>query len=114
MAGQFARMLKEKQPELGITWTDVLTVEVAGLCHDLGKSTNKEFTKNNCIDHQILGHGPFSHVFDRQVLNSTLDDGKEWKASEIASFDRGAEQSYIIVRLSIHNNDDQCWSSCIN
>jgi HD-GYP domain-containing protein (c-di-GMP phosphodiesterase class II) len=36
LAGQLARMLKKQQPELDITNKDILCVEIAGLCHDLG------------------------------------------------------------------------------
>ena len=36
LAGEFARMLQRKQPELDITDKDVLCVEIAGLIHDLG------------------------------------------------------------------------------
>jgi hypothetical protein len=36
LAGQLARTLKERQPELDITNKDILCVEIAGLCHDLG------------------------------------------------------------------------------
>ena len=36
LAGEFARMLQRKQPELEITDKDVLCVEIAGLIHDLG------------------------------------------------------------------------------
>ncbi|CAF4994365.1 unnamed protein product, partial [Rotaria magnacalcarata] len=37
--------LCQKQPELNITPKDILCVQMAALCHD-------------------LGHGPFSHTFE--------------------------------------------------
>lgn len=55
LAGQFVRALQEKQPELGITESDILSVEIAGLCHD-------------------LGHGPFSHFFEQKFLRRVRTD----------------------------------------
>ena len=54
MAGEFARMLKQKQPDLHIEKEEILTVEVAGLCHDLGEFTLIEYSGPSLIRTPIL------------------------------------------------------------
>ncbi|XP_046543685.1 deoxynucleoside triphosphate triphosphohydrolase SAMHD1-like [Haliotis rubra] len=58
LAGKFARILREKQPEQ-FEEDDIKCIEIAGLCHD-------------------LGHGPFSHVFDKRFIPRVKPDSK-WK-----------------------------------
>ncbi|KAG2226577.1 hypothetical protein INT45_005063 [Circinella minor] len=49
LAGTLVERFQKDQPELCITEDEVKCVKLAGLCHD-------------------LGHGPFSHVFDNEVM----------------------------------------------
>ncbi|CAF0956179.1 unnamed protein product [Rotaria sordida] len=48
LAGELLMHLCQKQPELNITTKDILCVQMAALCHD-------------------LGHGPFSHMFESVI-----------------------------------------------
>ncbi|KAK5894776.1 hypothetical protein CesoFtcFv8_011432 [Champsocephalus esox] len=66
LAGVFVKALKEKQPDLGITDRDILCVQIAGLC-------------------QELGHGPFSHLFEAMVNPKAT--GKTWKDNSVKMFD---------------------------
>ena len=38
LAGMLVESLKSRQPELGITPQEVLCIQIAGLCHDMGIS----------------------------------------------------------------------------
>ncbi|KAH9490959.1 SAM domain and HD [Bulinus truncatus] len=93
LAGQFARTLQKNQPYLGITEKDILCVEIAGLCHD-------------------LGHGPFSHVFDGQFIPAARPNTK-WTHEE-ASLDmldfiikrkKFMEADGIFRKYSLDDND---------
>ncbi|MEQ2266410.1 SAM domain and HD, partial [Xenotaenia resolanae] len=69
LAGQLVQTLNEKQPELLISRRDILCVQIAGLCHD-------------------LGHGPFSHLFDGMFIPKARP-GINWKheAASLKMFD---------------------------
>ncbi|XP_053387578.1 deoxynucleoside triphosphate triphosphohydrolase SAMHD1-like [Mercenaria mercenaria] len=65
LAGRLVRALRKQKSKalenVEITPEDELCVEVAALCHD-------------------LGHGPFSHVFDTQIIPKLrTDERREWK-----------------------------------
>jgi urease accessory protein UreE len=49
LAGKLLRVLKERQPELDITTKDILCVEIAALCHDLGKLSLTLYIMNNVL-----------------------------------------------------------------
>ncbi|XP_041655360.1 deoxynucleoside triphosphate triphosphohydrolase SAMHD1-like [Cheilinus undulatus] len=58
LAGELVKALQTRQLELEINEKDILCVQIAGLCHD-------------------LGHGPFSHLYDQKFLPKA---GRgEWK-----------------------------------
>uniref|UniRef100_A0A667ZLH5 HD domain-containing protein n=1 Tax=Myripristis murdjan TaxID=586833 RepID=A0A667ZLH5_9TELE len=68
LAGQFLQALRDRQPDLDITQRDILCVQIAGLCHD-------------------LGHGPFSHLFDGRFIPEV----KEHEDASIMMFDHMVE-----------------------
>ncbi|KAL0063992.1 hypothetical protein AAF712_009060 [Marasmius tenuissimus] len=58
LAGTLARNIQRAQPKLKISDRDVECVELAGLCHD-------------------LGHGPWSHMWDRMFIPDVLPE-EDW------------------------------------
>uniref|UniRef100_A0AAY4EDV7 Deoxynucleoside triphosphate triphosphohydrolase SAMHD1 n=1 Tax=Denticeps clupeoides TaxID=299321 RepID=A0AAY4EDV7_9TELE len=59
LAGCLVQVLSERQPELHITQQDILCVQIAGLCHD-------------------LGHGPMSYTFSDLFISKVRPD-LQWK-----------------------------------
>ncbi|XP_060585344.1 deoxynucleoside triphosphate triphosphohydrolase SAMHD1-like [Ruditapes philippinarum] len=49
LAGKLLRTIRDRHPEEHISQKDILCVEIAGLCHDLGQ-------------------GPYSHVFEKKFM----------------------------------------------
>ncbi|XP_044066529.1 uncharacterized protein LOC122882805 [Siniperca chuatsi] len=82
-AGELVKALSTRQPELQITTRDILCVQIAGLCHD-------------------LGHGPFSHLFDKLFIPKAQPT-KTWKHenASIAMFD------YLVKRNNLKREKQQ-------
>ncbi|XP_028309846.1 deoxynucleoside triphosphate triphosphohydrolase SAMHD1-like isoform X4 [Gouania willdenowi] len=87
LAGQLVKALKERQPELNISDRDVLCVQIAGLCHD-------------------LGHGPFSHVFDSLFIPRALPD-ITWKHenASVEMFDYLVKDNKLKTVMEQHGLD---------
>lgn len=64
LAGELVETLKAQQPELDISNKDVLCIKMAGLCHD-------------------LGHGPFSHMFDKTYIPNARTLKEPWKVNQL-------------------------------
>uniref|UniRef100_A0A7N8WZ44 HD domain-containing protein n=1 Tax=Mastacembelus armatus TaxID=205130 RepID=A0A7N8WZ44_9TELE len=81
LAGELVETLSRKQPELKIDDRDILCVQIAGLCHD-------------------LGHGPFSHLFDGMFI-------KEHEEASVKMFDYLMEDDEVEEEMSEYHLTDQ-------
>lgn len=91
LARQFVEQLRDRQPELCISDEDVLCVEIAGLCHD-------------------LGHGPFSHLFDGKFLPAMGVRGFVHEHASIALLDLLIEENNLwpdLRKYNLHEADVQ-------
>lgn len=85
LAGILLNQINRNQPELRLTDREILLVQIAGLCHD-------------------LGHGPWSHTFDHYV-NHYFNQNKQFeKSPNIAANLRHEHRSIIILNRIIHKN----------
>lgn len=82
LAGKMIRNLQTKQPSLNIDDRDILKVEMAGLCHD-------------------LGHGPFSHTFDK-FLETNIKECENTKHENRSCM----LLSYLIKKYKIDIDDN--------
>lgn len=62
LAGKFVKQLRIRDPKLGITDSDVLCVQIAALCYN-------------------LGYGPFSYTFENFLEELFSSDHKTWAVS---------------------------------
>ncbi|XP_014669969.1 PREDICTED: deoxynucleoside triphosphate triphosphohydrolase SAMHD1-like isoform X2 [Priapulus caudatus] len=89
LAGELARKLRCRQPGLQISELDILCVQIAGLCHD-------------------LGHGPFSHLFDAKFIRKLLPDRK-WthEQGSVAMFKHLVEVNGLKEEFNQYGLDDR-------
>lgn len=84
LAGRLVQALNERQPELLISRRDILCVQIAGLCHD-------------------LGHGPFSHMFDGMFIPKARPE-ITWKheTASLAMFDYLVSDNNLMPVMEQH------------
>ncbi|XP_068566498.1 deoxynucleoside triphosphate triphosphohydrolase SAMHD1-like [Cebidichthys violaceus] len=83
LAGELVTALRTRQPELNIDDRDVLCVQIAGLCHD-------------------LGHGPFSHMFGT-FIHKARPEKNDWE-HEDASIEMF---NYIVEHHLLEEEDEE-------
>ncbi|KAF0690294.1 Aste57867_18320 [Aphanomyces stellatus] len=91
LAESMLMQLRHHQPWLGIDDKDILCVKIAGLCHDLGNVPLLYMEINSTLDlHSILGHGPFSHVYDGIFMQQLQERGHDIAAMRGWTHEQGS------------------------
>lgn len=85
LTGQLVSALKARQ-DLEISDDDVMCLQIAGLCHD-------------------LGHGPFSHMFDKRFLPNMKIEEKHESLS-VKMFDHMVEKNNLDDEFKKHFRED--------
>ncbi|RVE70634.1 hypothetical protein OJAV_G00066520 [Oryzias javanicus] len=91
LAGELAKTLQKNQQELDIEEEDILCVQIAGLCHD-------------------LGHGPFSHLFDQMFMPQPCGNA-DWthEKASLQMFDylvRVNNLKQVMIEYGLNTEDD--------
>ncbi|XP_075701887.1 deoxynucleoside triphosphate triphosphohydrolase SAMHD1-like [Rhinoderma darwinii] len=78
LAGCLVMELQRRQPDLNISEKDVLCVQIAGLVHD-------------------LGHGPFSHLFDKRFMPQAAPERKfKHEEASVKMFQHLIEENHLM------------------
>lgn len=88
LAGVWIKTIKDRQPHLGITPQDILCVQLAGLCHD-------------------LGHGPYSHLWEPFV--NRVCPHRKWTHEEcsVKMFDYLVKENKLQKEFEYYGLDEQ-------
>jgi HD superfamily phosphohydrolase len=110
MAKSFCRHLRDKQPELQLSDTEMLCVEVAGLVHDLGHGVMSHMFDNKFIPRvraqEGLGATAWSHEWASCALLEALWANNREVAAEAELWGIGSRELHFIQELVLGGPGD--------
>lgn len=101
LAGKLIQKLKEKQPYLEISNEEILCIQIAALCHNLGSVTSRSDSMYAMFNLLLLysGVGPFSHVFQDFVIPEL---NTKWEvATSLASIISNFCIPHVIIMFNV-------------